>query len=139
MEHRWGMRRKLDAGVKLYVRPNAPSYGRLLNASASGAYVATRVTLPIMTRVHVALAWDSFQRGGRDRITAYVVRADAHGIGIEWQKFAPLPVLALIDSLKVLPSRERLRAAGPAEPAIEMAHPFAQTSESRALKVSLAH
>jgi hypothetical protein len=116
MEHRWGIRQTLDVAVKLYVRSSLPRLGRLLNASSSGAYVATSAALPIMTRVHVALGWDRVQRGGRHRIAAYVVRVDARGIGIEWREFAPLPVLALIDGLGALPSCERRRGAVGPEP-----------------------
>jgi hypothetical protein len=127
MEHRWGLRRTLDVGVKLYVRPRLPGFGRLRNASSSGAYVATSIKLPIMTRVHVALGWDNFQRGGRHRIAAYVVRSDAAGIGIEWQEFGPPPVLALIDALEVLPSRQARRTAR-LEPTLPIARPFAQAA-----------
>jgi hypothetical protein len=109
MEHRWGIRRSLNVGVKLYVRGSPPRFGRLLNASASGGYVATKPPLPIMTRVHVALGWDKFHRGGRLRIAAYIVRADAHGIGIEWREFAPIAVLALMDTPKLPPACTPLR------------------------------
>lgn len=103
MEHRWGIRQPLEVDVELYVRPGRPITGRLLNASSSGGYVATSATVRIMTRVHVTLGWDTPQRGGRHRIAAYVVRADARGIGLEWQEFAPVPVLALIDALEPSP------------------------------------
>ena len=111
MEHRWGIRRSLNVGVKLYVRGSPPRFGRLLDASASGGYVATSPPLPIMTRVHVALGWGSARGDRRLRIAGYVVRVDAHGFAIEWQKFAPLPVFALMDAPKpsrsciLLPSR----------------------------------
>jgi hypothetical protein len=101
MEHRWGIRQTLDVGVKLYVGSQPPRLGRLLNASSSGAYVATNSPLPIMTRVRLALGWDRFQRADRHRIAAYVVRSDARGIGIEWQEFAALPMLALMDPPEV--------------------------------------
>jgi len=107
MEHRWGIRRTLELGVRLYARHSPPKFGRLLDASASGAYVAMKAAPPIMNRVQVALGWDRFQRGGRCRIVAHVVRVDARGIGIEWKEFAPPPVLALIESLGVPQSRER--------------------------------
>lgn len=109
MEHRWGVRRPLNVGVKLYIRRSLPKFGRLLNASASGAYVAMSATPPIMSRVHVALGWDRLQRGGRHRVAAYVVRVDARGIGIEWHDFAPSPVLALIESLELPPAQARRR------------------------------
>src|SRR5690348_8959444 len=101
MEHRWGIRRTLDVGVKLYVQRSSPRFGRLLNASSSGAYVATGAALPIMTRVRVALGWGSSQGGAARLISAFVVRTDARGIGIEWQKFAPPPLRALIDTLEM--------------------------------------
>jgi hypothetical protein len=123
MEHRWGIRRTLDVGVKLYVRPSLPGFGRLLDASASGAYVATSMQLPIMTRVQIAIGWDSLQGGGRQRITAYVVRADGRGLGIEWRQFAPPPVLALIDGPKAWSLRGRRRAAIQSEPSLAMARP----------------
>jgi hypothetical protein len=104
MEHRWGIRRKLDAGVKLYVRSRHPVSGRLLNASSSGGYVATGAPLPIMTRVHITLGCGNRLSHGRHRIAAYVVRSDARGIGLEWQEFAPVPVLALIDPLETTPT-----------------------------------
>jgi hypothetical protein len=110
MEHRWGIRRTLAVGVKLYVPQRPPGFGRLLNASSSGAYVATRAKLPIMSRVHVALGWDESQGGGRHRIAAHVVRVDTSGIGIEWAEFAPAPVVALIDTLESASSRERRHA-----------------------------
>lgn len=100
MEHRWGTRRTLNVGVKLYVRGSPPRFGRLLDASASGGYVSTSPPLPIMTRVHVMLGWDSPHRRGRHQIAGYVVRADAHGFAVEWQKFAPPLVLTMIDAPK---------------------------------------
>lgn len=99
MEHRCGTRRSLGVAVKLYAQPGLPICGRLLNASSSGGYVATGAKLPIMTRVHVIFGWGNRQSGRRDRIAAYVVRSDAGGVGLEWQEFAPAPLLALRDRL----------------------------------------
>lgn len=116
MEHRWGTRRALDVGVKLYVDGKLPAFGRILDASSSGAYIASGAVLPIMTRVHVALGWDGSKRGPRCPVTAYVVRADARGVGIEWQEFAPVPVRALIDALDVLPLPRKRRISACREP-----------------------
>lgn len=115
MEHRWGKRRATDVGVKLYAGPSL-NLGRLINASASGAYVATGAALPIMSRVYVALARDGLPGGNRQRIPGYVVRSDEHGIGIEWQEFAPAPVLALLESLQAQQAHEPRRPAAGAEP-----------------------
>lgn len=105
------MRRTLDVGVKLCARLSPPKFGRLLNASASGAYVAISAMPPIMTRVQIALGWDQFRRGGRHRVTGYVVRVDARGIGVEWHDFAPSPVLALIKAMEVPPARSTRRGS----------------------------
>jgi len=113
MEHRWGIRQPLDVGIKLYVGSKPPKLCRLLNASSSGAYVLTDTPLPIMTPVQLALGWNHLQHTDRHRIAAYVVRSDARGIGIEWQDFAPLPVLAMTDAPEPSPfedSLDRIRA-----------------------------
>lgn len=106
MEHRWGTRATLDVGVRLYAGSQRPIFGRLLNTSASGAYVATGTMLPIMTRVHVVLGWRRQQHDSHHRIAAYVVRVDERGVGIEWQEFAPLPLPELIDDPDLPPTRE---------------------------------
>lgn len=112
MEHRWGMRRTLSVGVRLYTGHSPPKFGRLLNASASGAYVAISAMPSIMARVQIALGWDSLQPDGRHRITAYVVRTDGRGIAIEWQDFAPPPVVALFRALDAPPTRTRAARLG---------------------------
>jgi len=111
MEHRWGIRQTLDVCVTLYIDSKLPSFGRLLNASSSGAYVATNITLPNLTRVRVVLGRDRF-RPGAHRIPAYVVRADGRGIGVEWQEFAPTGVLALINAMQEVPMHARTQARG---------------------------
>lgn len=110
MEHRWGVRKTLDVGVTLYIKSKLPSFGRLLDASSSGAYVRTNAALPVMTRLRLALGRDGLRRSAH-RIAAYVVRSDGRGIGIEWQEFAPLPVLALMNVRQAPPKRARAQAA----------------------------
>jgi hypothetical protein len=110
MEHRWGNRQTLDVCVTLYVESKLPSIGRLLNASSSGAYVATNAILPNLTRVRVVIGRERSRPGAR-RIPAYVVRADGRGIGIEWQEFAPAGVLALIAAMQEPPMRTRAQAS----------------------------
>lgn len=133
MEHRWGVRQMLEVGVKLYVQPDRPLSGRLLNASSSGGYVTTSVTVPIMTRVDVTIGCDNSQRGGLHRIAGYVVRADARGVGIEWQDFAPPPVLALIAALQVRPSRESRRPRARVESPLLAQYPVQAMNNQQAL------
>lgn len=108
MEHRWGIRRRLDLGVRLYAGSEPSQLGRLVDASSSGGYVTTSAPPPVMTPVQLALGRDGSQGADRHRIAGYVVRSDPRGIGIEWQYFAPSPVLALIDALRTLPSADCL-------------------------------
>jgi len=105
MEHRWGARQTLDIGIKFHIGSGVPVFGRMLNASSSGAYVATSATLPVTSLIHVVLRSGTHRHNHHHRIAAYVVRADERGVGIEWQEFAPPPVLALIDTLELLPRR----------------------------------
>ena len=119
MEHRWGTRQMLDVGVRLYCGSEHPIFGRMLNASSSGAFITTSTKLPVMTRVHVLLGWGSHQNDRHHRIAAYVVRADERGLAIEWQEFTALPVPdlmddavpALMDDWDSLPARKRESAS----------------------------
>ncbi len=98
MEHRWGTRHPLNVAVRLDARPHLLAFARLRNASASGAYLETAVALPLMTRVHVELEWQNLRRGEPHRIAACVIRTDREGVALEWCDFAPMPILALIES-----------------------------------------
>lgn len=95
MEHRWGTRQLLDVSVGL---EGLPSFARLRNVSSSGAYLETRASPALDSRVLLELRCGLGRDGGRCRVAAYVVRRDERGIGVEWCEFAPQPVLALITS-----------------------------------------
>lgn len=59
------------------------------DVSLSGAFVHTVFHPPLFSHVYVELDRVSAMRGGRQRISAYVVRRTADGIGLEWFEFAP--------------------------------------------------
>ena len=105
MEHRWGVRHLLDISVRLDDRPQLLTFARLKNASASGAYVETRVALPMLSRMWIELDWD--RRDDSNRIAACVVRTEQDGVGLEWCDFAPRAVLALIERARRLVARDR--------------------------------
>jgi hypothetical protein len=115
MEHRWGERFPVALAVRLsYVAPPAllgiPSAvlrlhsgattileSRLTNASVSGALLNTDVRLPVFC--HVVLEFEVARRSGvtRQRVPAYVVRHAPDGLGVEWQEFAPRPIVNLLE------------------------------------------
>lgn len=97
MEHRWGIRHSLDVSVRLEGLPRPLAFARLRNVSSSGAYIETRAAPALDSRVALELECRlAGARDGRCRISAYVVRRDARGIGVEWCEFAPPPVLTLV-------------------------------------------
>lgn len=116
MEHRWGVRHSLELPVRLDARPHRLAFGRLLNASSSGAYIETDAAPPLFSRVCVELEWGVFRRSEFRRVAAYVVRHDGCGIGLEWQDFAPAAILELIEQRgRLAPARNQSRCA-PASP-----------------------
>jgi hypothetical protein len=114
MEHRWGMRHALEITVRLDARPQRLTFGRLRNASSSGAYVETGTAPALFSRICVELEWGMYRRNELRRIAAYVVRHDAWGIGLEWQEFAPAAILELIESARIEKARERNPGPAPA-------------------------
>lgn len=112
MEHRWGGRHLLDLSVRLDGRPLLLTFARLKNASSSGAYVETRIALPMLSRVWIELDWD--RRDDSKRIAAYVVRTDQGGVGLEWCDFAPHAILALIERSRRLVANDRRDHISPA-------------------------
>ncbi len=84
MEHRWGARQATDVRVEFVAVPGGTGAGRLLDVSMTGAYMSTQVPLRLLSLVHLTPA----ARPGADAMTAYVVRCDATGVGLEWCKSA---------------------------------------------------
>ncbi len=113
VEHRWGERSVINVPVRLDARPHALAFGRLRDASVSGAYIETAFELPLWTRISVELDWGRFQRDETRRVAAYVARRDAGGIGLEWCELAPRPIVSLIRRRAALLARSR--AAEPIE------------------------
>ena len=84
MEHRWGQRISTDVAVSLVATPATIGVGRMLNVSSTGAFVQTRLHVPLLSFVYLEpadLAVDGCVVG---RIGACVVRRCADGVGLEW-------------------------------------------------------
>ena len=93
MEHRWGRRTSLWTAVRLRSEVGA-SDGRVRDASASGAFVETGLRVTVGSRVEIEFrgTW----------ITAFVVRTDEGGLGLEWREFAPASVVATLERIDEL-------------------------------------
>lgn len=91
MEHRWGTRIDLNTAGEV-IAPDGHGQGcRVRNASVSGAFLETDLRVPVLSRVYVRPA----QRPGQ-RLEACVVRADKHGLGVEWLQPGVRPVSSLL-------------------------------------------
>ncbi|HVW69395.1 MAG TPA: hypothetical protein VHB68_10500 [Steroidobacteraceae bacterium] len=116
MEHRCGTRTALNVTVRLRLESGAVFLGHLTSTSLSGAFVETSVLLPIRGVVQVEFAsvhgWESPPKP----ISAFVVRDDDNGVGLEWTEFAPLQLVGLLDwAISVRQSRPP-QASGHADP-----------------------
>ncbi len=87
MEHHRGERRSTDVAVKFFTRPTTTGTGRVINISTTGAFLETRLLLPLLSLLYLEpdrLGAD----GPYGRIAATVVRRTAIGVGLEWCEFA---------------------------------------------------
>jgi hypothetical protein len=110
MEHRWGRRASLWTAVQLRSEHEGAS-GRVRDASASGAFVETRLRATPGSRIDIEFrgAW----------IAASVVRTDEDGIGLEWYEFAPAAIVETLERLHEL--RELLADPGRNLPRVDRA------------------
>jgi len=95
MEHRWGERTSIARTVRLSSLPCAIGAGRFRDVSMSGAFVETRLLVPLLACVHIEFDLPS-RPDKRYSIPGYVMRQDENGIGIEWIELAPFAVLELL-------------------------------------------
>jgi hypothetical protein len=94
MEHRWGWRITARQSLGFQSARNLEALGILLNASLSGAYVATGAVVRRNQRVMLLL-----RSPMRLNLSGFVVRIDESGYGLEWEVFASDPVRALLLSM----------------------------------------
>jgi hypothetical protein len=88
MEHRWGMRVGLDAPVLLVHGAGNETFGRILNASISGALIETPLALPVHTVLNVQFR--NFDLG------ACVTRTEPGRLGVEWRDMGCQPLVDLL-------------------------------------------
>jgi hypothetical protein len=95
MEHRWGARVPLDLPVRLELAGELLGYGRLRNASISGALVITASKLPVLAALDVVVTTTA-AREGRIVLPACVVRRAGGAIAVEWRDMACDTLVALL-------------------------------------------
>jgi hypothetical protein len=95
MEHRWGQRVDCHLCVGISAAGGGGGGGRLRNVSMSGAFIETRLALPIFARIEIAV----LQAGPAQReivVTANVVRSMSDGVGVEWSEASAGSICALL-------------------------------------------
>lgn len=87
MEHRWGARVSLDLPVRLELAGELLGFGRLRNASISGALVITAARLPPLAALDIVVTTTAAPEG-RIVLPACVVRRAGGAVGVEWRDMA---------------------------------------------------
>jgi hypothetical protein len=87
MEHRWGSRVPVDIAVTS--RPSTIGVGRILDLSMSGAWIRTRLSLSVLSRVIVMLDSIPGRIHEAASLGAYVTRTSREGFGLEWYELDP--------------------------------------------------
>jgi hypothetical protein len=96
MEHRWGQRLTVDFGVRVAGRRYNVRAARLVDLSASGAYIEVCADLRVLSRIQIAMAFPYRLAHPTPLVAAYVARKGKDGVGVEWCEYAPKPVLDLL-------------------------------------------
>ena len=97
MEHRCGTRVQMSMGVRLELQSQTVT-GQILDLSLSGAFIASPERIPEQTRVVVEVVAAPKESASAPPwfVPAHVVRGSEAGVGIEWDAFAPWPILSLL-------------------------------------------
>jgi hypothetical protein len=100
MEHRWGKRRPANVTVRFVTLPAISGWGRILDISSTGAFLATDVPLRRLSVLYLQPVDTPADKNADGRIAATVVRQSANGFGLEWCEFAAAwtPVYAALTS-----------------------------------------
>jgi hypothetical protein len=88
MEHHRGQRHSTDVTVQFFTRPDTIGIGRVLNVSATGAFMETRLPLRPLALLYLEPTIPLPADGATERIAATVVRCTPTGVGLEWCEFA---------------------------------------------------
>jgi hypothetical protein len=87
MERLRGQRRSTNVTVQFFTRPATIGIGRVLNISATGAFMETQLPLQPLSLLYLQPTGQLPPDGARGRIAATVVRCTENGVGLEWCEF----------------------------------------------------
>jgi hypothetical protein len=88
MEHQRGQRHSTDVSVRIFTRPYTIGIGRVLNVSATGAFLETQLALRPLSLLYLEPMNLASAGEARERIAATVVRCTPSGVGLAWYVFA---------------------------------------------------
>jgi len=92
VEHRWGSRTMLREDAELQTADGLSCPVCIGNASLSGAFIETRLRLPMLSRVFVR---PKSAEGG-EWLGAFIVRTTEDGVGLEWLEPGLKPISMLL-------------------------------------------
>ena len=133
MEHRLGTRVPTFLPVRVVPARAALVFGRMLNASLSGAYIETAATLPLLARIDVVCGPACPDRAHCPGVPACVTRVGRKGVGVEWLEFAPEMIRQL-----VLGESEGLQKRKKAAAGVKSPRAAAADADSRAAHALVA-
>jgi hypothetical protein len=87
MERHRGQRHSTDVTVQFFTRPGTVGIGRVLNVSATGAFMETERPLRLLSMLYLAPTDPQPAHSSSGRIAATVVRCTTTGVGLEWCEF----------------------------------------------------
>jgi hypothetical protein len=88
MEHRWGNRVALSIPVSMTASRAIETFGRIVNASVSGALIET--PLECAPGAHIEVNFRSFS------LDACVVRTERGRLGVEWRDMGASPLVEFL-------------------------------------------
>jgi hypothetical protein len=77
--------------------------GSLANASISGAFLETKIQLPVHARITLEPAASAGVAVAGLKLEARVARVDSRGLGLEWRVMATPRILALLTAPVIHP------------------------------------
>jgi hypothetical protein len=89
MEHRCGKRTTVDIDVRLIGALGAIGVGRMLDVSATGAFIYTLIEVPVLTPLDIEPIDPHRHLSEARAVAAFVVRRTTSGLGLEWSEFLP--------------------------------------------------
>jgi hypothetical protein len=87
MEHHRGQRHSTDVMVQFFTRPSTVGIGRVINVSATGAFMETELPLRLLSLLYLEPTDRLPSDGAGGRIAATIVRCSPTGVGLEWCEF----------------------------------------------------